>query len=261
MCSEMATVGTNSGVICEDVFETLKRYDLHLSPHVELILKKLGFKCLRSISLISNLEEIETDVKTILATKVRLDKMSDEEKVALFGEHYADPKDFIFMRGERLQLIGAVNMAKQLLSKYEENYNYERPILSRKRAAVNEGIELNTAHQRTSSPSFYVPKKRKTIAEYVERWMSATKFPLIYSINNCEIDNESRIIKCKLCPRVKSFNVTLDPYGSWKISSFVSHLKAAHVGKENPKSSTTNSQHSSTNGTQDVLASTTHKLL
>ena len=46
----------------EDPFVTLERYDVVLSNHVKLVLKKLGYECLGSISLV-NVEEVQEGVR------------------------------------------------------------------------------------------------------------------------------------------------------------------------------------------------------
>lgn len=48
-------------------------------------------------------------------------------------------------------------------------------------------------------------------------------------MTDCEINNDLKIIKCMLCPKVRTFNATVDAYGCWKITTFVAHLKAVHI--------------------------------
>lgn len=53
---------SNSEPILEDVFETLIRY-VFLKPHIKVILKRLGFCCLRTIAQLTSNDFLETIVR------------------------------------------------------------------------------------------------------------------------------------------------------------------------------------------------------
>lgn len=222
----------------EDVFETFKRYDVLLKPHVELILRRLGFCCIRTIAnLPQDLTNIENDVRNVLVKE----GLSTQELKDLLGETFYDkPNQFKFLSGELVSLSCASETAKDLLASYRTSYLYEKATLSRKRTAnvnarCNTSPERSSEHQgnsqRQSRQFIFASKKRKTLFEFTERWMSGTKLQLAYTMNDCEFDNENSKISCKLCPRVKQFQASLDDAGCWKINTFVNHLKAAHLKK------------------------------
>ena len=63
-CHTMAN--ENQGTDREsDVFDVLKRYDIVFVDHVQCFLKNLGYKCLRSISSITDIPALESSVRTI----------------------------------------------------------------------------------------------------------------------------------------------------------------------------------------------------
>jgi hypothetical protein len=70
------------------VFDLLREYDVELSPQVQLILEKLKFNSVRTISMINieKLEHLELDVRSLFASDEELLKMTQEDRVALFGE-------------------------------------------------------------------------------------------------------------------------------------------------------------------------------
>ena len=138
-----------------------------------------------------------------------------------------------------MSLIGASEVAKKILAKFEQNYLYQRagPTTRKRQANVPSNGTVDEGSISFSSPRnnigqsrqvLFATRNRKTLTEYVERWLTNTKMRLDFEKTNCAIDNENKTISCKICPSVKSFSATLDSSGCWKISSFVSHLKAVH---------------------------------
>jgi hypothetical protein len=67
-CQVLCTMATGIPVISSesDVFTVLKRYDIVFADHVEFILRSLGYRCLRSITSISDITAIEGYVKDII---------------------------------------------------------------------------------------------------------------------------------------------------------------------------------------------------
>jgi len=118
--------------VTENVFDTLQRYDVVLSARVLLILKKLGYDSLKSVSLIT-IENLQKNVRSFFASPKQLSKMTYESKLELFGEYFVDePTQFEFLPGEQDSIRAAVDEAKNLLEKYKVNYTYEK-VESRKR--------------------------------------------------------------------------------------------------------------------------------
>ena len=132
-CHTMAN--ENQGTDREsDVFDVLKRYDIVFVDHVQCLLKNLGYKCLRSISSITDIPALESFVRTIIYTEDRFAKMTDEEKLELFGKFFQhNPTNFIFLPGERAVLLSAVQIATKLLKTYETQYNYDKSCSGKKR--------------------------------------------------------------------------------------------------------------------------------
>ena len=68
----------------ENVFQVLKRYDVSLRSNIEVILNKLGFDSLNSLSELSKVpdyfNEMEESVATVLGDKEYCGNMSVEEK-------------------------------------------------------------------------------------------------------------------------------------------------------------------------------------
>lgn len=75
--------------------------------------------------------------------------MSDEEKKELLGENFwKDPKSFKILRGERMSILCASSVAKDVLVKFQENYVYQQVLPQRKRVYSK---SVNSQH--TSLPS------------------------------------------------------------------------------------------------------------
>ena len=65
---------------------------MELSPQVQLIFKKFKFNSVRTISMI-NIEKLGylvLDLRSLFASNEALLKMSHEDRIALFGEFFAD---------------------------------------------------------------------------------------------------------------------------------------------------------------------------
>lgn len=116
----------------------LKRYDIVFVDHVECLLRNLGYKCLRSISSISDIPALEGYVPTIIYTEDRFARMNDKEKLELFRQFFQhNPKNFIFLPGERAVILSAVQIANKLLKTYETQYNYDKSCSGKKRKGKN----------------------------------------------------------------------------------------------------------------------------
>lgn len=50
----------------EDVYEILGQHQILLNGHVKVLLKKLGFSCLTTLSMISDVSELEKTVQFFL---------------------------------------------------------------------------------------------------------------------------------------------------------------------------------------------------
>ena len=218
----------------EDIFATLRRYDVCLRPHVEIILRKLGFECLKSLQMMGcrTIEDLEKDVQSFLANDEYLATLKTiDDRKKLFGELYAtNPSAFKFLPGERYSILAAIDTAKTLVEKYSEQYDYDRsPHQNRKRKRTENCVP---APEKSSLA-------RKTLEEYVARWLTNTKYSLSYRLEDCKIDEEKKTIGCLIC-RGKVHKATFDSRGCWKISSFVRHLVEFHS-----KSKSLNQQSSS----------------
>ena len=85
------------------VFDLLREYDVELSPQVQLMLQKFKFNSVRTILMIDleKLDLFENDVRTLFASDEELSNMSQEQKIALFGEYFANkPQQFRLLAGE-----------------------------------------------------------------------------------------------------------------------------------------------------------------
>ena len=86
-----------------NVFDLFPEYDVELGPQVQLILEKFKFNSVRTISMINveKLGYLEQDVRSLIASDEALLKMTEEDRITLFGEFFADkPKQFELLAGE-----------------------------------------------------------------------------------------------------------------------------------------------------------------
>ncbi len=228
----------------DNMLALLREYDVVLSSQVQLILKKLKFTSIKSIAEIEadKLCDLEKDVRDYFATDTRLSTMNQDEKLALFGEYYADdPKSFKFLPGERCALRSAIVTAKKLADAYAANYVYEKcdsvkqVRQKRKQKAKSSRCLDNNATQNSSTSSGSntdIVRKRKTLHQYLVNWRSVTKHKLNFLASDWEIKDRGNSVVCKKCNN-RPFTVTADSHGGWKASSFINHLISAHVVPEN----------------------------
>ena len=122
----------------ENVFQVLKRYGVSLRSNIEVILNKLGFDSLNSLSELSKVpdyfKEMEESVATVLGDKEYCGNMSVEEKRALFGEFFAEkPEKFRFVLGDKCAIRSAVETANTLIVSAQKDYCYDDPYKKKKR--------------------------------------------------------------------------------------------------------------------------------
>ena len=122
----------------ENVFQVLKRYDVSLRSNIEVILNKLGFDSLNSLSKLSKVpdyfKEMEESVATVLGDKEYCGNMSIEDKRALFGEFFAKkPEKFRFVLGDKCAIRSAVETANTLIVSAQKDYCYDDPYKKKKR--------------------------------------------------------------------------------------------------------------------------------
>lgn len=228
----------------ENVFELLASRQVFFKEHVELLLQTLGYQCVRTISMISDIGSIEQSIRLHLASNDRCIKMQDDEKIKLFGDFYADnPSDFSFLDGERISILVAVDMCKKILSE-REDINRRESVAGKKRAsqAATDVIAGTTVQENSLITATTVDEgvagvrsrkkavpQRLTLSQYVSRWMQSTKYPLDYSLQDCNIVSDQKKIVCNVCPNVAPFDGYVDALGRWKISSFTGHLVRRHL--------------------------------
>ena len=122
----------------ENVFQVLKRYGVSLRSNIEVILNKLGFDSLNSLSELSKVpdyfNEMEESVATVLGDKEYCGNMTIEEKRALFGEFFAEkPEKFRFVLGDKCAIRSAVETANTLIVIAQKDYCYDDPYKKKKR--------------------------------------------------------------------------------------------------------------------------------
>jgi hypothetical protein len=154
--------------------------------------------------------------------------MSTDEKLRLFGDVCCfEPQKFSFMPGEVFSIIAAADKCKKILSEREAKLS--KTASGGKRPAASSTITQAVAviQQPTIQPSRR-KDTNKMIVHYVGKWLRNTTYKLNYNLEDCEVSEDTRNIVCKLCPTAKSLTVYTDSMGSWKMTSFVNHLKKAH---------------------------------
>lgn len=181
----------------ENVFDTLQRYDVVLSARVLLILKKLGYDSLKSVSLIT-VENLQKNVRSFLASPKQLSKMTFESRLDLFGEYFVDePTEFEFLPGEQDSIRAAVDEAKTLLEKYKVNYTYEK-VESRKRKIPTNNIRNKM--QRKEQP-VHVERPPST-----EKQSSDSVNESIREIDNSNVDPSAAAVNNKECEQISENN-------------------------------------------------------
>ncbi len=244
----------------EYVFALLREYDVILSNQVKIVLQKLKFTSIQSISQLelASIAELEKDFREHFATPDRLSGMSQEQKVALFGEDYADnPQSFKSFPGEKCSLGYAISTAKKLCSAYALNYVYEKcesvgqvrrkrqlKAKSTTRSSDTDGAnterDADTALTDGSSEG-EIKRKGRTLDQYLRNWLIVTKLKLDFDPTDWEIRDRGCSIVCKRCKN-RPFKVTVDSRGGWKPSSFMGHLSSAHVSHDNHDNGTAQSR-------------------
>ncbi len=94
---------------------------------------------------------------------------------------------------------------------------------------IDHGNSTN-AETNASSSLQKIIKKGKSLDQYVKNWMDGTKLCLDYSFSDCSIEDENSTITCTKC-KVRPFNGSVRGVNGWKITTFVTHLKKFHSGK------------------------------
>lgn len=219
----------------EDVYEILGQHQILLNGHVKVLLKKLGFSCLTTLSMISDVSELEKTVQFFFASRERLELMSPEEKLHLFGEVCSlDPTKFTFMPGEKFAILAAAEKSREILKQISLSKTLDAATSGvRKRPVLSSATTLRTTTVvENHLLQLCQPNKRpqrSTIVAYIDKWLRNTKYPINYMIENCDVSEETRKVTCKLCPTTKSFTIYTDAVGCWKMTSFVNHLRNAHL--------------------------------
>jgi len=211
----------NSNTV-EDAFVAVERVGANLPPHVKLILKKMGINSLLGLSMLTEdtLSKIESSVKTLLASENRLSKMSEEDKVNLFGDFFSeDPQNFEFLPGERVEIFAAGQAAVLLLELKNKELNSE---LNNNKRKSDEDMEDNGKK-----------KKKASLSEFLsESFSRKKKFKnLLCSYDDLEVLLDSDMVKCRLCPELVPMKVTKDRSGHWKPTTLYNHLKTRHCEK------------------------------
>lgn len=194
-----------SSLDIDDIFTLVEeRSGVVLLPHVKSILKKVGISSLVGLSKLeddNNLSKIEETVKNVLTNERRLEKMSAQEKIDLFGEMFFDfPKEFQFLPGERIEILAAAKGAKVILEQ------------RKKRGGLDSG-------------------KNKSFEEFLRRWFENTTFNLNCSFTDFEVSTEKNEVTCKLCDS-KTFPVTVGKNNNWVPTSLKNHIKDFHLKPE-----------------------------
>jgi len=191
-----------SSLDIDEIFTLVEeRADVVLLPHVKSILKKVGISSLVGLSKLeddNNLNKIEDTVKKVLTNESRLEKMSAQERIDLFGEMFSDyPKEFEFLPGERIEILAAAKAAKVILEQ------------RKKRGGLDAG-------------------RNKSFEEFLRHWFENTSFNLNCSFTDFEISANKNEVACKLCDS-KTFPVTLGKNNNWVPTSLKNHIKDFHL--------------------------------
>ena len=226
-----------------NLFDLLKEYDVEFSPQLKLLLTKLKYDSVRTLSMIDcdRLEDFEKDVRLVVAADDQLANMTREHKIALFGDYFADkPQQFKLLAGEKCCLKAAVGMCLKLLQSYEKSYTFDKfpsvQELNKKKRKLQKNQRLQPTNTTTDNQgtSLQVPvqvavRKGKTLRQYIENWLLATKLKL--SVTSADFDIIEDKIKCTKCSN-RPFKVSGDERVGWKICSYMNHLRLAHQKPE-----------------------------
>lgn len=234
----------------KNVFEVLQQYDISLSTKVKNILTRLEFRDLRSISMIENVEELQNEIINLVSDESFSKTLSEQDKMDLFGVFYSNPKSFRFMPGEKNSIKAAIQLSREILQKYSENYVFEKPVdgqkrkksestfsqalLSKKESTMsNEGDEKSDTEVNQHEGELHpVLKKKKTLSQYINHWLNHTRINVSgdYVNKGYTVDDFKCTITCISagCEKLNPFRATADAYDGWKISSFVRHIQLIH---------------------------------
>lgn len=176
---------------------------------MKCILKKVGISSLVGLSKLeddNNLNKIEETVKKVLTNESRLEKMSAQEKIDLFGELFSDfPKDFEFLPGERIEILAAAKGAKAILEQ------------KKKRGGLDSGNRSG---------------KINSLEDFFRRWFENTSFKMNCSFTDFEVSANKNEVMCKLCDN-KILPVYLSKNNYWVPTLLKSHIKDFHLKPEN----------------------------
>jgi hypothetical protein len=226
------------------VFYLLREYDVELSPQVQLMLQKFKFNSVRKISMIDleKLDVFENDVRTLFELDEKHSNMSQEQKIALFGEYFANkPKQFQLLAGEKFSIYAAVGLFKKLVQSYEKTYlfeklknvaelNKQKKKIQRQHNNAMDTIVANVNQANSTEENGQVRRKGKTLKQYIEQWFLSTKLKL--TVTSADVEIIDGKIKCTKCTASRPFKISLDSCGGWKISSYMTHLRSAHQKPE-----------------------------
>jgi hypothetical protein len=139
---------------------------------------------------IEKLEHLELDVRSLFASDEELLKMTQEDRLALFGEIFADkPQQFKLLASEKCSIYAAVTMCKRLVQSYEKSYLYDkfknvtdlqrkknRGKVQRHNAMDNIILNINQTNlaEGTEEITLLVRRKDKTLKEYIQQWFLPT---------------------------------------------------------------------------------------
>ena len=257
----------------QNVFEVLQQYDISLSTKVKNILTRLEFRDLRSISMIDSVDELQSEIISLIKDESFMKTLAEQDKIDLFGMFSSDPKYFKFMPGEKNSLKAAIQLSRQILQRYSEDYVYKKPeirkrkkLQSRPESTVstlsNDGNGKSNTEEMTERESESVPvlKKKKTLSQYVNHWLKNTKMKVSddYVDEGYTVDDFKSTIQCIApgCEKLYPFRASVDVYDGWKVSTFVRHVQLVHLSKQSidPKNGTipTNNLTKSINPNEDA---------
>ncbi len=183
-----------------DYFSAVESLGVYLLPHVKSILKRTGISSLVGLSRLDddNINRIEQAVQTVFTKESLLSKMSQEDKVGLFGEIFADlPTEFQFLPGDRIEILAAAGAAKTMLK----------------------NSSLRELHSEDKS----------SLEKYVSNWFGNTTLPINCSLRDFDILPETNEVKCQLCPKKKALRMYLTQNNTWKITTLMLHIKEYHL--------------------------------
>jgi hypothetical protein len=227
------------------------------------MLQKFKFNSVRKISMIDleKLDVFENDVRTLFELDEKHSNMSQEQKIALFGEYFANkPKQFQLLAGEKFSIYAAVGLFKKLVQSYEKTYlfeklknvaelNKQKKKIQRQHNNAMDTIVANVNQANSTEENGQVRRKGKTLKQYIEQWFLSTKLKL--TVTSADVEIIDGKIKCTKCTASRPFKISLDSCGGWKISSYMTHLRSAHQKPEQRPIDATETMTGSPSGNSD----------